>query len=86
VAGALGRDLEAAVACEAHDLDHVVGRLGDGDGGGTLVHLEVPCQAGLVPVGVLGGDDLARDARAKPEYLEGDYVDCLDGVLHFEVS
>ena len=86
VAGALRGHLQAAVTCEADDLDDVMRGGGDGDSGGPLVDREVPGRPGLVPVRVVGADDLSLDPMPQALDLYRDYVDCLDGVLHFEGS
>jgi len=57
VAGALRGDPQAAGAGEADDAGDVIRRPGQGDGGGVLVHGQVPGLAGIIPAGIAGHDD-----------------------------
>lgn len=49
MARALGRDAVTELAGEPDDGGHVLGRLGEDDGGGSLVGGEVPRLSRLVP-------------------------------------
>ena len=60
MAGALGGDAQAALAGEVDDGDDVGDGLGLGDGGRALVDGEVPRLPRLVPTGVAGHCDRAR--------------------------
>jgi hypothetical protein len=60
VAGALRRHAQVVGRCELHERDDVGCAPGQADGGGSLVDREVPRSAGLVPAGVAGPDDHAR--------------------------
>ena len=62
VASAPHRDLEVAVPCEAHRRGHVGDAAASGDQPGAPVDRTVPHGAGVVVVGVLGGDHLASEA------------------------
>jgi hypothetical protein len=64
VAGALAGDAEVVRGGEAHGLGDVLGALGEGDAARVLVGGEVPGGARLVPVGVGGCSDAARDREA----------------------
>jgi hypothetical protein len=63
VAGALRRDAQAALACQAQGGDDVVGGLGQRDPGGPLVDREVPGPSGRVVVGMVRRDDMAGSQR-----------------------
>jgi len=71
VAGALRRHAQAVSAGEVDDLDHVPGRLRQGDGGRPLVDGEIPRLTGAVPAFVAGGDDVS--AQASPENVESEF-------------
>ena len=61
VARALRRDLEPGGPRVAHDRQHVGGVGGERDERGALVDGEVPGAPRQVPLGLVGGDDLAAD-------------------------
>jgi hypothetical protein len=65
VARALRGHAQAALVGEVDDRDHVVGRVRDRDGRGTLVDGDVPGLARLVPVDVAGSRDAAGHAVAE---------------------
>ncbi|MEN3284260.1 MAG: hypothetical protein V7607_5400 [Solirubrobacteraceae bacterium] len=65
VAGRLRRHPEPEVARGPHDGEHVVLALGERDGGGVLVGVEVPGQARVVPAGVARGEQSAAEAAAQ---------------------
>jgi hypothetical protein len=62
---ALDGHAKAVLAGVVDDRDDVVDRLGEDDGRRPLVGGKVPGEAGLVPGGVAGPDDLAVEEVAK---------------------